>query len=265
MKKEYERFADSTLFEGMVSVRALIDAAENQLHDRRILSLFYDKEKAEKNPKELAWLGHRAQEQQFTITQVDRSKLDEMAIGSSHGGVLAIASERHIAPLTSEVIEKDGFYAYLDGVEDPYNFGYAIRSLYALGCNGIILPERNWMGAAGVVCRSSAGASERIAMWQADCEQAARLFHSSGYRVVAGDLRNAVPCEQADLTLPIFLLVGGEKRGISRHALECVDLSVRIDYSRQFDASLSAASAVTVLAYEVFRQNHLGNDSNVHA
>ena len=55
---------------------------------------------------------------------------------------------------------------------------------------------------------------------------------------------------------PALLLVcGGEKRGISRRVLDTVDLRVKIPYGREFRASLSAASAVTMFAYEIMRQN----------
>ena len=60
---------------------------------------------------------------------------------------------------------------------------------------------------------------------------------------------------ETDLTLPVFLVVGGEKRGISRSVLDKADAVVRIDYGRDFPAALSAASAATVLGFEIFRQN----------
>jgi 23S rRNA (guanosine2251-2'-O)-methyltransferase len=54
---------------------------------------------------------------------------------------------------------------------------------------------------------------------------------------------------------PILLVIGGEKRGISRTILDMADQIVRIDYGRTFNGSLSAASAATVIAFEVLRQN----------
>ena len=49
--------------------------------------------------------------------------------------------------------------------------------------------------------------------------------------------------------------MGGEKRGISRSILDQADQIVRIDYGRAFNGSLSAASAATVIAFEVLHQN----------
>ena len=143
----------------------------------------------------------------------------------------------------------------IQGIEDPYNFGYALRSLYAVGCNGIILGERNWMSAAGVVCRSSAGASEMFKVYKCDELEAAKLFKENGYSVVCADERTDNVLGECDLHFPILLVVGGEKRGISRTLLDLADTLVKIPYGREFQASLSAASATTMFAYEIMRQN----------
>ena len=119
----------------------------------------------------------------------------------------------------------------------------------------MVLGERNWMSAAGVVARASAGASELLPLYLGDTSAAAELFKARGYRVVCADTRTEVMLPDADLSLPLFLIVGGEKRGISRALLERCDLAVRIPYGRDFNASLSAASAATILGYEIRRQN----------
>jgi 23S rRNA (guanosine2251-2'-O)-methyltransferase len=143
----------------------------------------------------------------------------------------------------------------LEGIEDPYNFGYSLRSLYAAGVDGVILTPRNWMGAAGVVARASAGASERLPMAIGDAEHAARSMHEREYRVVCAGIRDSVSLYDSDMKRPLLLVIGGEKRGISRAVLDVADQVVRIDYGRDFRGSLSAASAATVLGFEVLRQN----------
>ena len=254
MKKEAEKQESACRFEGIVSLRAVL--AGDGSSRRSITRLFYDREKSSSptHVKEYAWIKHRAEENGFDIELVGRAALDDMALGSSHGGIIFDTNERILPPLTSSFIRKGGFYILPEGIEDPYNFGYALRSVYAMGADGVLLPPRNWMSAAGVVCRASAGASElmSMALWEDD---GARLFKEAGYRIVCADLRDSAPIFDADLKKPLLLVVGGEKRGISRALLEKSDLNVRIDYAREFGASLSAASAATMASYEVMRQN----------
>ena len=143
----------------------------------------------------------------------------------------------------------------LEGIEDPYNFGYSLRSLYATGCDGIILTERNWMSAAGVVARSSAGASELFPIFKSDPIDAAKFFKEQGYTIVCADENTDNVLGKCELKLPLLLIVGGEKRGISSALIKHADLKVKINYNRDFHASLSAASATPMFAYEIMRQN----------
>ena len=143
----------------------------------------------------------------------------------------------------------------LEGIEDPYNFGYCLRSIYAAGADGVVLPPRNWLSAAGVVCRASAGASERFDIYVSDAVLAARMMKKKGYTVVAADKTpDAVSIYDTDISKPVFLMIGGEKRGITRAALDMCDITVMLDYGRKFDAALSAASAASVIAFEIFRK-----------
>ncbi len=315
MKKEEERYAPGTLFEGMVSLRALLsvmarDAARpdatvapaegisspvlehgtlaeensdwqsktaslpeglplktdcppertaslppNLPAGRKILRVLYDRDNARKKAAEYRFLLHRGEEFGFPVELHAREEIDGMAVGSSHGGVIALCSERILPPLSSSALPARGFYVLLDGIEDPYNFGYALRSLYAAGVDGVLLGQRNWMSAAGVVCRASAGASELLPLYLSEEASCLSLFRARGYRLVCADREKAVSLFDADLSLPLFLVIGGEKRGISRTLLETADLRVKIDYGRDFGASLSAASAAAVAGFEVLRQN----------
>ena len=58
----------------------------------------------------------------------------------------------------------------------------------------------------------------------------------------------------ADLSRPLFLIVGGEKRGISKVFLDAADLKVRIPYGRNFRGSLTSSAACAVCAFEVLRR-----------
>jgi 23S rRNA (guanosine2251-2'-O)-methyltransferase len=146
-------------------------------------------------------------------------------------------------------------YYYLEGVEDPYNFGYAVRSLYASGADGLVVPPRNWMGAAGVVARSSAGASELLPLFVCEVTGAISLFHDRGYSVVCAGIRDSVSIFETELKKPLLVILGGEKRGISQAALSLADTVVRIDYGTEFRGSLSTAAAAAVFGFEILRQN----------
>ena len=259
MQKESIKFAESTVFEGMTSIRSIIKSYDLKISDRRIEKILYDKDRKDKIRKELGYFRAVAEKYGFYLEEVSGDELEKITLGNSHGGIVAVATKRTI-PYFSDLSDgfENGFYVMIDGIEDPYNFGYALRSLYACGATGIILPERNWMSAAGVVCRSSAGASELFPMYLSDnLTDMILKFKSGGYTVVCADERTDNILGATPLRRPILLIVGGEKRGISKSVLSLADIRVKINYSRDFNASLSAASATTMFAYEIMRQNDL--------
>lgn len=255
MKKESIKRGDSVLFEGMTSLRALLYAMESGVSDRRITRVLIDTGRSAKKAAEFAFIRKMSEIHGFEVAQASSDEIDSIALGTSHGGVVFFCTDRTVPQLSADAITADGFYVMLEGIEDPYNFGYAIRSIYAAGADGIVLTPRNWLSAAGVVCRSSAGASERISAFVEDGPSAARLFRAAGYKCVAAGIRDSVSSFDADLKRPIFLIVGGERRGISKALLDECDSIVRLDYGRDFPGSLSTASAASILAYEVLRQN----------
>ena len=259
MQKESIKFQESLCFEGMTSIRAIIEGIESGVNDRKISEILYDKDKISKIAKTIGYLRAVSSKYGYELKESNAEELDKITLGNSHGGIVALCEERNIPYLSTadfeNKINKNGFYAMIQGIEDPYNFGYALRSLYAVGCDGIILGERNWMSAAGVVCRSSAGASETFNVYKCDEIEAAELFKKHGFNVVCADERTDNILGECALPCPILLIVGGEKRGISRALLDLADTLVKIPYGREFKASLSAASATTMFAYEIMRQN----------
>lgn len=253
MQKEKDKFTESNILEGMTSISALLNAGSE--NDRKLLSVYIDDSKRRSKAKEIGFLMARSKELGFEIRFVDADTIESLSIGNTHGGILAFCGERTIPTLTAAHIVPDQFYVFLEGIEDPYNFGYTVRSLYAAGVQGVILPPRNWMSAAGVVARASAGASELIPMYTASADEVISLFRAAGYRILCAGIRDSVSVFDEQFPYPVLLVIGGEKRGISRNILDQADQIVRIDYGREFRGSLSAASAATVMAFEIFRQN----------
>lgn len=253
MKNE-KQSTDFVLLEGMTSISALLNT-DRSVNDRRIVRVLFDREKSDKKAPELRFLQAKARETGFDVVMTDSDEIEALSSGTTHGGILAQCTDRTIPLLTEESVLPNGFYAYLEGMEDPYNFGNTLRSLYAAGVRGVVLPERNWMTAAGVVARASAGASERLPLYRATPEEAITVFGKVGYQILCAGIRNSVSIFEETFRYPLLLVIGGEKRGISRTFLEKADQIVRIDYASDFRGSLSSAASAAVLAFELYRQN----------
>lgn len=254
MIKEEIRFASSNIFEGMVSIRAVFDSIDSGKSDRSIKAVMFAEENIRKSGKLLGFLKARSYQYGYELVTAPLEEIEAVSTGSSHGGVIMMCGERTYSNLPDNP-PTNGFFAVLDGIEDPYNFGYAVRSLYAAGVSGILLPKRNWTSAAGVVCRASAGASELIDTYSGELSDMIAYLKERGYKLAVADADAEQNVYDTNLKYPLILAVGGEKRGFSKSISAMADLTVSLPYGRDFPMALSAASAATVLAFEAARQN----------
>lgn len=263
--------ADGVVFEGMTSLSGILHGIDRGTNSRRVLRVYFDRDRWQKKEKEYRFLAAHAAQYGYTMHTVPGELLSQVTLGTTHGGIVAVCSEREIPSLSQAILDTKhpfssdhGFFVLLEGIEDPYNFGYTLRSLYAAGADGVILSPRHWMHVAGIVAKSSAGTSEQLPLAVSEPSEAMTLFRQRGYRLVCAGIRRAVSMYDADLKKPLFVVIGGEKRGISASSLAQADSVVKIEYGRTFQGSLSAASAATVLAFEVLRQNrnliHVSDD-----
>lgn len=141
----------------------------------------------------------------------------------------------------------------LDGIEDPFNLGQAIRSLYAAGATGLVLPPRNWLTATETVLRASAGTADRLPIALAG-DSAAEVMRRHAVSIIVATERDGESLYATDLRRPFFVVIGGEKRGISRTMLHQADRRLMIPYGRPFDGALGAAAAAAVIGFEALRQ-----------
>lgn len=254
MSDKYLSTSDFDVFEGMTSISAVINSIKSGTSNRTVLRILFDKTRARQKSRELKFLEHAARDLSFEMVSSDQATIDELCSGNTHGGLVAICSKRRFSALNVNFLTNGDFFSLIDGIEDPYNFGYSVRSLYAAGVDGIVLPERNWMEFSGTVARSSAGTSELASICFSDSLEAVKFFKEHGYEIVCAGIRDSVPFYEHDFSKPTLLIVGGEKRGISSKLLDMSDATVRIEYGREFLGSLPTSSAVSVIAFEISRQ-----------
>ena len=245
------------IFEGMTSISAVIKSISDGKSDRRIVKILYDKARAKQKSRELGFLSHSAQRLNFELVDTDSSEIDALTSGTTHGGIVAVCTKRSFPMINVNFLTNGNFFVLIEGIEDPYNFGYSVRSLYAAGVDGIVLSPRNWMELSSVVARSSAGTSELADICVSDPYSAVKLFKEQGFEIICAGIRDSVSIYEHDFSRPTLLIVGGEKRGISRKLLDMADTTVRIDYARDFMGSLPSASAISVIAFEIAKKKNL--------
>jgi tRNA G18 (ribose-2'-O)-methylase SpoU len=89
---------------------------------------------------------------------------------------------------------------------------------------------------------------------QAKTVQILEQVRTSGVRLIATSSHKGVPLPQANLALPLAVLVGGEGAGISKDLLARADEIVGIPHAPQVE-SLNAGVAASIVLYEIAKKH----------
>ena len=115
---------ENYLFEGNISVKAAVMGGM-----REVSEIIVDEAKKDRDTQ---WILHRAAERGIPIVTASRAHIDSLASGHTHGGLLARCGARRFQQL-KEIDSEACFLALIEGIEDPFNFGMILRTLYAAG------------------------------------------------------------------------------------------------------------------------------------
>jgi len=191
------------------------------------------------------------------VTRSIRERITELAGHAHHQGVALRIPEFPYADLDS-LLEKPLAdrepLLVLDGVQDPQNLGAIIRSACFLGAKGVIIPKDRSASVSASVIKVAAGAASYVPVGQViNVARALKQLKSADYWVAGLEVKGSKKLYEADLTVPLCLVIGNEQKGIRPLVRSECDLLVQIPAAGPID-SLNAASAATVALYEILRQ-----------
>ena len=191
------------------------------------------------------------------IKQVDERKLDFMANGVSHQGivcVVAAAEYQSIDDILAIATEREEspFIIIADDIEDPHNLGALIRTAEASGAHGIIIPKRHSASLTGAVYKASAGALAHLAVARvSNIAQSIDELKKKNVWIYAADVDGEPWCSiQYDGA--VGLVIGSEGKGVSRLVKQKADFIVSLPMRGKVN-SLNASVAGGILMYEVVR------------
>lgn len=198
-----------------------------------------------------------AREQGVIVDFVPKEKIDAMAPGVKHQGVVAKVSEYSYADMedifaAAEKSGEDPFIVILDEVTDPHNLGAIIRTAECVGAHGIIIPKRRAASLTQTVALSAAGAVERMPVVQVtNLARTIEELKSKGVWIGAADM-DGETYYKANLTGPIAIVIGNEGKGVGRLVKEKCDFVLSIPMYGSIN-SLNASNAAAVLMYGIRR------------
>lgn len=192
---------------------------------------------------------------------VDKRKLDQMAPGLQHQGVVAQAAPYayvEVEDLLARATERGEapFLLILDEIEDPHNLGSILRTAECTGVHGVIIPKRRSAAVTATVSKTSAGAVEYVPVARVtNLVQTMEQLKEAGVWIVGTDVatKEEIYAGGKIFTGPVAIVIGNENKGMGRLVRETCDVLLKLPMSGQLN-SLNASVAAGVVMYEVLRR-----------
>jgi len=191
------------------------------------------------------------------VHPVSIERLDGLARGTRHQGVVALAEERLLAVDVDEVldtIEGPALLLVLDGVTDPHNLGACLRTADAAGVHAVVAPRDRAVGLNSTVQRVACGAADTVPyITVTNLARTLRALKERGIWVVGTDDQASDSLHAVDARQPMAWVMGAEGEGMRRLTRETCDQLVNIPMLGSVE-SLNVSVASAVCLYEAVRQ-----------
>ncbi|NYT45107.1 23S rRNA (guanosine(2251)-2'-O)-methyltransferase RlmB [Pollutimonas thiosulfatoxidans] len=215
---------------------------------------------ASRRDKRMQGFIEQAQAANIKVRPVATDRLDGLARGTRHQGVVALAEARTLALDVDEVLDlledraEPALFLILDGVTDPHNLGACLRTADAAGVHAVIAPRDRAVGLNSTVQRVASGAAETVPyIMVTNLARTMRQLKARDVWLVGTDDEASASMHQVDARRAMAWVMGAEGEGMRRLTRETCDELVTIPMLGSVE-SLNVSVASAVCLYESVRQ-----------
>ncbi len=216
--------------------------------------IYVDVERSDARSKDLRVLAKRLN---VRVIPVDAKRLDGMAGGVRHQGVVAQAEPLNMPQFIDDVLEglaEPPLLLILDGVQDPHNLGACLRVADGAGAHAVIAPKDRSVGLTTAAMKVASGAAESVPyIVVTNLARTMKDLKERNIWMIGADDSAPESIYKSKLDGAIGLVLGAEGEGLRRLTRDSCDLLVSIPMLGAV-ASLNVSVAAGVCLYEVRRR-----------
>lgn len=208
----------------------------------------------------------QAEQAGLRIIFADKARLDNMAKGVRHQGLIAMATEVELAMDVDDLLdalEDQGIkplLLILDSVTDPHNLGACLRTADAAS-HAVLAPKDRAVGLNPTVRRVACGAAETLPyITVTNLARTMRQLRDRDVWLVGTDDQATESMHQVDGKRGMAWVMGAEGEGMRRLTRETCDELVSIPMLGSVE-SLNVSVASAVCLYETLRQRQIPTNS----
>jgi len=166
--------------------------------------------------------------------------------------VLGVFAQR-LTPVAAIRPGADGVFVALENIRDPGNLGTIIRTVDAVGGEGVILVGETVDPFSIEAVRATMGSLFYVGLTRASAAEFAALRARWPGTVAGTHLKATVDYRRAAYRAPVLLVMGGEQAGLSPGLASLCEVLVKIPMAGKAD-SLNLAIATGVMLFEALRE-----------
>ena len=200
-----------------------------------------------------------AKQNKIIMSEIEKTKLDQMSETKNHQGVIAIVPPYEYADVddildAAKKKNEDPFIIILDEIEDPHNLGSIIRTAECAGAHGIIIPKRRSALVNSTVVKTSAGATSYMKVARVNnLNETIEYLKEHNVWVYGTDMLGSSYYDEQDYKGGVAIVVGSEGEGMGRLIKEKCDFLIKIPMKGKIN-SLNASVSAAIVMYEVMKQ-----------
>lgn len=198
-----------------------------------------------------------AQAQDVRVIPTEAKRLDGMAPGMRHQGVVARVDANERQPALDDVLdtlEEPALLLILDGVTDPHNLGACLRVADAVGAHAVIAPKDRAVGLTQTAIKVASGAAETVPyITVTNLARTLRELKERNIWVIGTDDQGSDDLYTAQWPTGTAWVMGAEGEGMRRLTRENCDQLVRIPMAGAVE-SLNVSVAAGVCLFEAKRR-----------
>lgn len=169
--------------------------------------------------------------------------LDQLAGNRGHQGVIADLADDGVRGIPRDGIDSDRLVIF-DGLQDPHNFGAALRVCECFGWTKVIFHKGNSCGVTATAIKVSAGAYFHVDLYASNLNSAVRRLKDNGYTIWAFEGDGEGVLGEIEPPQKLALVIGSEGKGVRFAIKRLADTIVSIPLGGSVN-SLNVSCALT--------------------
>lgn len=194
------------------------------------------------------------------VSLIKKRTMDEITGGAVHQGILleirpfAGKDEHDLIDLLEKHLKEPLLFLVLDGVTDSHNIGACMRSAWAAGCSGVIVPKDRSAALNAGACKAASGAIGRVPFFAVtNLSRTLKSLKDHNIKILGLDGQGKDFIYQAPMQCSCALVMGSEKDGMRHLTAQNCDGVYKIPMVSGVE-SLNVSVAAGIALFEAVRQ-----------